>query len=78
MHNKPIQLNDGTMYTPSGPDYITEYRKRFGHRVPLVASRDYPNLDEVLKAALKANEPIKEFAEYPHKMEGDYFIDQNS
>ena len=78
MPDVTIRYSDGTTYTPSGPDYMIEYEKRFGHRVPLVACRDYPDLDNMLKAALEANEPIKEFAEYPHKMEGDYFIDQNS
>ena len=76
MPAKPPQRPDTTS-TPPDTDYISEYRKRFGHRVPLVATRQ-PHWEEELKAALDNNEPIKEFAEWPHRMQGDYMVDQES
>ena len=77
MRDETITYSDGTTFTPSGPDYMAEYRKRFGHGVPLVAARD-PKLESKLKSALAANAPIKAFAEYPHKMQGDYLVDKGS
>lgn len=59
------------------PDYISEYRERFGHRVPIAAARD-PDLIEKLKTSLETGTPIERFKNWPHKTQGDYFVDENS
>lgn len=72
---KNQSLLEEITFDTSVPDFISEYEERFGHPVPL--TRD-PKREEKLMAALETGVPVQEWAEWPHKMQGDYFVDEDS